>query len=59
MARTKKSEKNEAIKDAWSIENLAPEEYLRQLLMSDEGCTPIEQALKEADEKWPEKLEKY
>ena len=36
------------------IYSLAVEERLRQLLMSDEGCISIDEAIKEAEEKWPE-----
>lgn len=32
---------------------LAVKEQLRQFLMSDEGFIPIEDAIKEADKKWP------
>jgi len=30
------------------------EEKLADFLMSDEGCVPIEDAIKRADEKWSE-----
>ena len=30
-------------------------EQLREFLMSDEGYIPIEEAIKEANKKWPEK----
>lgn len=33
---------------------LAVKEQLREFLMSEEGYIPIEDAIKEADEKWPE-----
>lgn len=36
------------------IYSLAVKEQLRQFLMSDEGYIPIEEAMKEADKKWPE-----
>lgn len=36
------------------IYSLAVKEQLRQFLMSDEGFIPIEDAIKEAEEKWPE-----
>jgi len=36
------------------IYSLAVKEQLREFLMSDEGFVPIEEAIKEADEKWPE-----
>ena len=32
---------------------LAVKEQLRNFLMSDEGFIPIEEAIKEADKKWP------
>ena len=32
---------------------LAVKEQLREFLMSDEGYIPIEDAIKEADKKWP------
>ena len=32
---------------------LAVKEQLREFLMSDEGFIPIEEAIKEADKKWP------
>jgi len=32
---------------------LAVKEQLRDFLMSDEGFIPIEDAIKEADKKWP------
>ena len=35
------------------IYSLAVKEQLRQFLMSSEGCVSIEEAIKEADEKWP------
>jgi hypothetical protein len=33
---------------------LAVKEQLKQFLMSDKGFIPIEDAIKEANEKWPE-----
>lgn len=36
------------------IYNLAVKEQLRDFLMNSEGFIPIEQAIKEAEEKWPE-----
>ena len=33
------------------------EEKLREFLMSDEGYIPIEEAIKEANERWPKKQE--
>ena len=33
---------------------LAVKEQLREFLMSSEGFIPIEEAIKEAEEKWPE-----
>ena len=36
------------------IYNLAVKEQLREFLMSSENCVPIEEAIKEAEEKWPE-----
>lgn len=36
------------------IYSLAIKEQLRNFLMSDEGFIPIEEAIKEADKKWPE-----
>ena len=33
---------------------LAVKEQLREFLMSSEGFIPIEEAMKEAEEKWPE-----
>ena len=33
---------------------MAVKEQLRRFLMSDEGFIPIEEAIKEADKKWPE-----
>ena len=36
------------------IYSLAIKEQLREFLMSGEGFVPIEEAIKEADEKWPE-----
>ena len=36
------------------IYNLAIKEQLREFLMSDEGYIPIEEAIKEAENKWPE-----
>jgi hypothetical protein len=35
------------------IYSLAVKEQLREFLMSDEGYIPIEDAIKEADKKWP------
>jgi len=35
------------------IYSLAVKEQLREFLMSDEGFIPIEDAIKEAEEKWP------
>ena len=35
------------------IYSLAVKEQLREFLMSDEGFIPIEEAIKEADKKWP------
>ncbi|MEK6875068.1 MAG: hypothetical protein AABX30_00085 [Nanoarchaeota archaeon] len=35
------------------IYSLAVKEQLRQFLMSDKGFIPIEDAIKEADKKWP------
>ena len=35
------------------IYSLAVKEQLRNFLMSDEGFIPIEEAIKEADKKWP------
>jgi hypothetical protein len=35
------------------IYSLAVKEQLRNFLMSDEGFIPIEDAIKEADKKWP------
>jgi len=32
---------------------LAVKEQLREFLMSDEGYIPIEEAIKEADKRWP------
>jgi len=37
------------------IYSLAVKEQLRQFLMSDEGFIPIEDAIKEANKKWPAK----
>ena len=34
--------------------SLAIKEQLRGFLMSSENCVPIEDAIKEAEEKWPE-----
>ena len=36
------------------VYSFAVKEHLRQFLMSDEGFIPIEEAIKEADKKWPE-----
>ena len=36
------------------IYNLAVKEQLREFLMSSENCIPIDEAIKEAEEKWPE-----
>jgi len=33
---------------------LAVKEHLREFLMSDEGFVPIEEAIKEVEEKWSE-----
>lgn len=33
--------------------SLAVKEQLREFLMSDEGCIPIEEAIEEANKKWP------
>jgi len=41
---------NEILKRIYS---LAVKEQLREFLMSDEGFIPIEEAIKEADKKWP------
>jgi hypothetical protein len=35
------------------IYSLAVKEQLRNFLMSNEGFIPIEEAIKEADKKWP------
>lgn len=35
------------------IYNAAVKEQLREILMSDEGFIPIEEAIKEANKKWP------
>ena len=35
------------------IYSLAVKEQLKEFLMSDEGFVPIEDAIKEADKKWP------
>jgi len=35
------------------IYNLALKEQLREFLMSDKGFIPIEEAIREADKKWP------
>ncbi len=35
------------------IYSLAVKEHLRNFLMSDEGFIPVEDAIKEADKKWP------
>ena len=35
------------------IYSLAVKEQLREFLMSDNGFMPIEDAIKEADKKWP------
>ena len=35
------------------IYSLAVKEQLREFLMSDEGYVPIEEAIKEAEKKWP------
>jgi hypothetical protein len=35
------------------IYSVAVKEQLREFLMSDEGFVPIEEAIKEADKKWP------
>tara|TARA_Y100000310_G_C20537482_1_gene741582 strand:- start:755 stop:961 length:207 start_codon:yes stop_codon:yes gene_type:complete len=36
------------------IYSLAVKDQLKEFLMSDEGFIPIEDAIKEADKKWPE-----
>jgi len=36
------------------IYSLAVKEQLREFLMADEGFISIEEAIKEAEEKWPE-----
>ncbi|MBU2562451.1 MAG: hypothetical protein KKF68_02200 [Nanoarchaeota archaeon] len=36
------------------IYSMAIKEQFRDFLMSDEGFIPIEEAIKEADKKWPE-----
>ena len=36
------------------VYSLAVKEQLRNFLMSEEGFIPIEDAIKEADKKWPE-----
>jgi len=35
------------------IYSLAVKEQLKEFLMSEEGFIPIEEAIKEADKKWP------
>ena len=35
------------------IYSLAVKEQLKEFLMSDDGFVPIEDAIKEADKKWP------
>ena len=35
------------------IYSLAVKEHLKEFLMSDENCVTIEEAIKEADKKWP------
>jgi len=46
--------KGESYEDIISrIYSLAVKEQLREFLMSDEGFIPIEEAMKEADKKWP------
>ena len=35
------------------IYSLAVKEQLKEFLMSDKGFIPIEEAIKEADKKWP------
>ena len=35
------------------VYSLAVKEQLKEFLMSDEGFIPIEDAIKEADKKWP------
>ena len=35
------------------IYSMAVKEQLREFLMSDEGFIPIEEAIKEANKKWP------
>ena len=35
------------------VYSMAVKEQLREFLMSDEGFIPIEEAIKEADKKWP------
>ena len=36
------------------VYSLAVKEQLKEFLMSEEGCVSIDEAIKEADEKWPE-----
>ena len=36
------------------VYDMAVKEQLRNFLMSDDGFIPIEDAIKEADKKWPE-----
>ena len=45
--------KNDLITDLKRIYSLAVKEQLRNFLMSDAGFIPIEDAIKEADKKWP------
>ena len=47
---TKGESYDEIIKRIYSM---AVKEQLRNFLMSDEGFIPIEEAIKEADKKWP------
>ena len=47
---TKGESYDEIIKRIYSM---AVKEQLKNFLMSDEGFIPIEEAIKEADKKWP------
>ena len=47
-----KGESNEDI--IKRIYNLAVKEQISEYLMSEEGFVPIEEAIKEAEKKWPE-----
>lgn len=38
------------------IHAIAVREQVKQFLMSDEGFVPIEEAIEEADRKWPEQV---